>query len=324
MERWIDSVERTTERYLTWRKRRHLARQAKQAKKNVIVDWIEAFLWAAMVVLLINQYLFQAYQIPSGSMIDTLLIKDRIFVNKLIYGPELVPGTAKLSSPIKPKRNEVIIFENPSYLSKGSVFDVFQRIIYMLTFSLVDIDSDPSGAPRPHFLIKRAVGVEGDRITVDRGEVYIKPKGLSSYLPEKEFRTLAGYDDPTRRMIAADDYPAIEASAMQEAYGLIGLAAPASLSQRVDGGPATTTDMFQQMKARLRVLYQAYPGESRYGEAWRQQETGWYIPKGWIFPMGDNRDNSRDARYFGPVSLKKVLGRAMFKYWPLGRIGAIR
>lgn len=34
MERWIDSVERTTERYLTWRKRRHLARQAKQAKKK--------------------------------------------------------------------------------------------------------------------------------------------------------------------------------------------------------------------------------------------------------------------------------------------------
>jgi signal peptidase I len=40
--------------------------------------------------------------------------------------------------------------------------------------------------------------------------------------------------------------------------------------------------------------------------------------------MGDNRDNSRDARYFGSVTKEKVLGRAMFIYWPLNRLGAIR
>jgi signal peptidase I len=40
--------------------------------------------------------------------------------------------------------------------------------------------------------------------------------------------------------------------------------------------------------------------------------------------MGDNRDNSKDARYFGPVRLRSVLGRATFKYWPLTRIGRIR
>jgi signal peptidase I len=42
-----------------------------------------------------------------------------------------------------------------------------------------------------------------------------------------------------------------------------------------------------------------------------------------VFPLGDNRDNSRDARYFGPVSLDNVLGRAMIKYWPPSRIGPI-
>lgn len=40
--------------------------------------------------------------------------------------------------------------------------------------------------------------------------------------------------------------------------------------------------------------------------------------------MGDNRDNSRDGRYFGPVAQKKVLGKALFKYWPPKRVGAVR
>jgi signal peptidase I len=40
--------------------------------------------------------------------------------------------------------------------------------------------------------------------------------------------------------------------------------------------------------------------------------------------MGDNRDNSRDARYFGTVSLDKVLGKGLFRYWPIYRIGVIR
>ena len=41
-------------------------------------------------------------------------------------------------------------------------------------------------------------------------------------------------------------------------------------------------------------------------------------------PMGDNRDDSRDARYFGPVRLEKVLGKGLFRYWPIARIGGVR
>jgi signal peptidase I len=51
---------------------------------------------------------------------------------------------------------------------------------------------------------------------------------------------------------------------------------------------------------------------------------GYYVPEGRLFPMGDNRDNSHDARYFGPVRLEKVLGKGLFKYWPLYRIGGVR
>ncbi|MCK5674898.1 MAG: signal peptidase I, partial [Spirochaetales bacterium] len=111
MENWITTVQDVTEKILTYRKRKKLKQKKKQQAKNPILDWLEAFIWAAGVVLLINQYLFQAYQIPSGSMIDTLLIKDHIFVNKIIFGPELIPGKFKIPSTIKPERNDVMIFE---------------------------------------------------------------------------------------------------------------------------------------------------------------------------------------------------------------------
>jgi signal peptidase I len=86
MEKWYETVQSFTERYLTRRKRKKAYIKAKQKAKNPIIDWIEAFLWAAIVVLLINQYVAQAYQIPSGSMKNTLKIQDRIFVNKMISG----------------------------------------------------------------------------------------------------------------------------------------------------------------------------------------------------------------------------------------------
>ncbi len=323
MERLFDTVLSITERYLTYRKRKKYRIKKKQQAKNPVVDWIEAFLWAAGVVLLINQYLFQAYQIPTGSMISTLLIKDHIFVNKIIYGPELIPGKFKLPGFKEPKRNEVIIFESPNYISKGPVFDVLQRVLYMLTLSLVDIDKDENGNPKPHFLIKRAAAVGGDSVRFIKGELEIKPPGFENWIAEKEFKKLSSFPDTTRRLTSVEDYPGIRASAFEDAFSTNGINPSDKLSKLASGG-SPNGDMFAWMKYRSEANYQISPQDRRYGILWRKFETGWYIPEGWIFPLGDNRDNSKDARYFGPVSLKNVLGKAMFKYWPVNRIGTIR
>ncbi len=50
-----------------------------------VVDWVESIVVALILALIIRQFAFQTSEVLSGSMIPTLLVKDRVIVNKLIY-----------------------------------------------------------------------------------------------------------------------------------------------------------------------------------------------------------------------------------------------
>lgn len=290
-----------------------------------MLDWLEAFIWAACMVLLANQYLLQAYVIPSGSMIDTMLVGDRIFVNKLVYGPELLPGIGKLPSPFKPQRNDIIIFENPSYISRGTAFDVAQRVIYMLTLSLVDIDRDENGEPSAHFLIKRAAGVGGDRFVADRGEMKILFSGDDRWTDERDYVAAKGWNHSISRLVNRDDYPAIETAAKTAAWMSAGLPVTPEMQAAVmEYERMPYRDPLAFETARLAALRTLMPYDGRYATSHARNMLGRYVPEGSIFPLGDNRDNSRDARYFGPVQLSNVLGKGEVIYWPMQRIGALR
>jgi signal peptidase I len=322
---FFDNIQTLTEAFLTRRKRIQRIKKEKQKAKNPVLDWIEAFLWAAGMVLLANQYLLQAYVIPSGSMINTLLIGDRIFVNKLVFGPELLPGLGKLPSLIKPARNDIIIFENPSYISKGPIFDVAQRIIFMLTISLVDIDRDEAGQPRAHFLIKRAVGMAGDRFTMEKGEMKIRFAGDDRWTNEREYATARGWKHNISRLMDMEKYQALETAGKTAAWQDLGLPVPERFQKTQDSlNGIRYPDYLALENARLETLRCAMPQDRRYTKELAKRSLGWYVPEGRLLPLGDNRDNSRDGRWFGPVRLSKVLGKGSAIFWPLGRIGLIR
>ncbi len=58
-----------------------------------------------------------------------------------------------------------------------------------------------------------------------------------------------------------------------------------------------------------------YPIEGDYPET--------TIRDGYVWAMGDNRNNSGDSRVFGPVRLDAIMGEAFAVYWPLGRLGGL-
>ena len=322
---FFDHVQSITERFLTHRAEIRRIKKEKRKAKNVFLDWIEAFIWAACMVLLINQYLIQAYRIPSGSMIDSLLIGDHVFVNKIIYGPELLPGFIKLPSPIQPKRNDIIIFQSPAYISRGTVFDIAQRIIYMLTLSLVDIDRDDKGEQRVNFLIKRAVGQAGDRFIMENGDMKILFAGENRWVDEKEYNAARSWNHNINRLIPPDQYSVVEAAG--NARGWIDMGVPISqnlFSQASQIDNIQFRDIFAFHRARLETQRKAAPHDRRYAALYaRDHLLGWYVPESRVFTMGDNRDSSNDGRNFGPVSLSKVLGKGMIIYWPFWRIGSI-
>jgi signal peptidase I len=273
------------------------------------------------MVLLLNQYLIQAYRIPSGSMIDTLNVGDHVFVNKLIFGPELLPGFFKLPSPIHPKRNDIIIFENPSYISRGTVFDIAQRIIYMLTLSLVDIDREESGEPRVHFLIKRAIGTGGDRFLMENGELKICFAGETRWVDERDYNKLRGWNHNITRLISHEQYTSFDAAGQAAAWSDRGLQPSMRLLEDASHIRSSYPDFLAHERARLETLRKAVPHDNRYAMLLARHRLGWYVPEGRIFPVGDSRDNSRDGRFFGSVRLSKVLGKGMIIYWPIFRIG---
>jgi signal peptidase I len=81
---------------LFWKK--HTERKKRSKLYKEVSSWVEAILFAIVAASLIHIYVFQLYQIPTSSMEKTLLVGDRLYVNKISYGPRM-PNTP-LSFPL--------------------------------------------------------------------------------------------------------------------------------------------------------------------------------------------------------------------------------
>jgi len=117
-------------------------------------DAVREFVKSVGVMLLIffvvRAFLVEAFRIPSGSMVPTLLVGDWLFVNKLVYGPHVPFTDANLPGYADPRRGEVVVFESP----------------YQADEAAVGADPQPT-------LVKRLVGVGGDTIYMRAGQLFI-------------------------------------------------------------------------------------------------------------------------------------------------------
>ncbi len=329
MANYFDWVEDKTERALTKRKAKKVYKKAhKRTFLSELWSWIDALLFAIFFVLLINQFLFQLFVIPSPSMVHTLEVGDRVIVNKDSYGVELYPAGPKImTSGRNVERDNIITFYNPEYDSKGPFFDVLSQVVYMGTLTLVNIDKDENGNPRERLYVKRAVGMPGDVVSFENGDVMILPGGTDEFVSEYDFRSENGLSLSPNRIVNIDAYPGLEAAAAITAYSDNNLMSYLPNEERDDYLEIQGTDddwifdRYEFEKERYKTLEILNPSDMSYRSQSAKYQNGIYVPTGYVLPLGDNRDNSHDGRYFGPVEESDINGRVIGRFWPLNRIG---
>lgn len=193
--------------------------RARARAKSALREYLEAIVLAIILTIVIRGLVIQAFRIPTGSMEDTLLVGDFLFVNKMVYGSEIDIGLGgqrffyyRFPAIREPKPGDIIVFRYPE---------------------------DPS-----RDFIKRCVAVAGQQVEIRDKVLYVDGRAREEpYAVHKDPRVL-----------------------------------PRETNQRDNFGPLV-------------------------------------VPRGHIFMMGDNRDNSHDSRFWGALPRDLVKGKAMFLYW---------
>lgn len=103
-------------------------------------EWTKSIVVALVVWFFLRTFLVEAFRIPSGSMENTLLIGDFLFVNKALYGAEVPLIHARLPAVREPQRNDILVFDS-----------VEQEGLKV---------------------VKRLIGMPGDTLSMENGELY--------------------------------------------------------------------------------------------------------------------------------------------------------
>ena len=121
---------------------------AHATSRSSLREWVKAIVFSVLFVVTFRGVVAQAYQIPTGSMENTLLVGDYLFINKMLYGSEIDIGLGgkrllyyRLPAFRDPKRGDVIVFRYPEN-------------------------------PRQDF-IKRCVAVAGQTVLIRHKELYV-------------------------------------------------------------------------------------------------------------------------------------------------------
>jgi signal peptidase I len=124
----------------------------RRSVRRTVLEWVAVIGGGIVIALVVEAFLVQAFWIPSPSMVPTLEVGDRVLVNKLSYRFHDV------------HRGDVVVFERPPGASNGG-------------------DSEIKD------LIKRVVGIEGDRIETRDGRLYVNRELIDEPYLEPGVRT---------------------------------------------------------------------------------------------------------------------------------------
>ncbi len=253
------------------------------------LDFWKNLFFAAIAALLIKTFLIETSRVPTGSMEETIMVGDFLFVNKFIYGsssPRNIPFTNvalpyfQLPAMREPEKGDIFVFEYPG-----------DRDVIVPTEILN--------------YVKRCVGEPGDTIEIKNKVVYIngeelnKPPNIQymmaqilpkSYTRPDIFPNGSGWNK--------DQYGPLVIPKKGEIVNLT----PKNIDiYRMVINRTYGKDVVDIKNNQVYVD----------GKVAEQYE----IPQDYYFAMGDNRDDSADSRYWGFVPREKIVGEALMIYW---------
>ena len=123
---------------------------SQQSRARSLWENFKSIVGALAIFLLLRAFLVEAYRIPSGSMIPTLLVGDWLFVNKAIFGAHVPFTHTSLPAYREPRRGDVVVFVSP-----------------------YQADEDSAGRDPTPTLVKRLVGTPGDTLFMRKGILYV-------------------------------------------------------------------------------------------------------------------------------------------------------
>ena len=142
------------------------------SRKKWLIENVSSLALALLIVFMIRSSIIEAFKIPSGSMIPTLLIGDHIFVNKFAYGFKIPFSDLVTDHPVyvvdraPPQHGDIIVFMYP----KDESF----------------------------YYIKRVIGIAGDTVEIKNKELFINSKMITrdTYTGQSADKIFKSLDDP--------------------------------------------------------------------------------------------------------------------------------
>jgi signal peptidase I len=274
-----------------------------------------AITWIVLLlsVLCIRWLVFEPYKIPTGSMEPTLhgdmrLFRgDRIGANKLIYGPRIPFTNIRLFRFAEPKRWEIVVFHTPQK------------------------DADHST------LVKRVVGLPGERINIKDGKIYVNGQPVE---PPDSLKNVLYYtssfvvvDEQLNRFIlkmaaagdrVIDGFPnTYERTQLAKELAVVRKKLAARNPETIT--PEEITTIAASLCAASRELATQFfraQQESQYPMRYGILEDEKYsvVPEGCYLLCGDNSADSADGRVFGWVPNGNILGRVFCIWAPPSRM----
>ena len=289
-------------------------------KHSAANEWLDAIIFAVIVVTFINIFFFQAFKIPSSSMEKTLYTGDHLFVSKLTYGPRVpqtpltVPFThnvifgkesystliqndyRRLKGLRNVRRGDIVVFGFPNgdtVLRKAPSEDYYSLCRFYgkkkVISTLGPVIARP--ADKVDHYVKRCVAIPGDTLEVRDGLVWVDGVQQPSYPGMQISRNLEKVQNDYREIFPfSPDY-----TWTRDEFG------PLWIPQK--GATVELTRENLPLYERIIRVYEHSSVEEALAAG------SYTFKQDYYFMMGDNRHNSLDSRYWGFVPEDHIVGR---------------